>query len=89
MTPARYDVPGTRAPQVAIPRPVFPLPPRFTVDAPKPPAATPFTFSYSGNHGPMVKRFSSEDAFEGYVNFWAAHVSPVQWLSSHTARGTL
>jgi hypothetical protein len=59
------------------------------VDAPKPPTASPFLFHYTGNQGPVVKRFASEEAFEGYVNFWASNVAPVQWLTANTARGTL
>ena len=87
--PAQYDVPGTRGPKAVIPRPVDPHPPRFSVDTPPPPPEPKFAFTYAGMNGPVVKRFASEDAFLGYVEFWQANVSPVSWLSASIARGTL
>lgn len=89
MTPARYDVPGTRGPRAVIARPTFPMPARFTVDAPPPPPPPKFLFTYAGKVGPIVKRFASEEAFTGYVDFWSAHVSPLLWVTPNEARGTL
>lgn len=52
-------------------------------------APAEFVFTYPGRVGPVVKRFTSVFAFDGYVSFWRERVGPVEWVSPMLCKGSM